>query len=86
MRGKEVKAKWVEKESEVCRKNMFRKMNNGAYFLSAYLVDNERASDNNSTKWTRTASPQLHFTGMHTCMYVASCPVVDTPQRRKYIW
>ena len=41
MRGKEVKAKWVEKESEVCRKNMFRKMNNGVNSLSSYLVDNE---------------------------------------------
>ena len=47
--------------------------------LPSYVIDSERASDNNSTKWTRTTPPQLHFTGMHPCMYVVSCAFVDTP-------
>ena len=37
----------------------FRKMNNGVNSLPSYHVDNGRAHDDNSTKWTRTTPPQL---------------------------
>ena len=57
MRVRKWKARWVEEESEVCRKNMFRKINNGVNSLPSCLADNEQASDNNSTKRTRTTSP-----------------------------